>query len=118
MTRPGMTRPPEIETFLDLRLTPIGHLRVESVAAAPPGRCPLPERTARRIATAFEKGSAEGLLLTCALGHPKKDGQCCKRLAVRMIGGLDFARGFCSSWEWSQAQRKKERKIVKALALA
>ncbi len=57
-----MTGSTAVATTLDLILTPAGHLRIESVEAAGPGRCPLPEATVRRIATAFEKGSFEGLL--------------------------------------------------------
>jgi non-specific serine/threonine protein kinase len=65
-----MTGATAVATTLDLLLTPAGHLRIESMEAAAPGRCPLPEATARRIAAAFEKGSAEGLLHLAA-GEPQ-----------------------------------------------
>ncbi|MBI4677558.1 MAG: DEAD/DEAH box helicase [Elusimicrobia bacterium] len=57
-----MTELIALETALELLVTPAGHLRVEPMEAAEPGRCLLPEATTRRIAAAFEKGSAEGLL--------------------------------------------------------
>jgi len=55
---------------LDIILTPAGHLRVEPVEAAAPDNCPLPEATVRRIADAFEKSYAEGLL-HLATGEPQ-----------------------------------------------
>ena len=55
---------------VELVLTPAGHLRIESAPAASPGHFPLPEMSARRIASAFEEGSAEGLLHLAASETP------------------------------------------------
>ncbi len=57
-----MTRHTALADAVEIVLTPAGHLRIESAPAETPGRLPLPEATARRIAAAFAEGSAEGLL--------------------------------------------------------
>ncbi|MEK7287579.1 MAG: ATP-dependent helicase, partial [Elusimicrobiota bacterium] len=51
-----------VEAALDIILTPAGHLRVALKETSTSGRYPLPEATVRRIAAAFGKGSADGLL--------------------------------------------------------
>ncbi|MDE2143209.1 MAG: hypothetical protein KGJ84_12440 [Elusimicrobia bacterium] len=62
--------PDSTAAAVEIVLTPAGHLRIESAPAGGPGRSPLPETSARRIASAFEEGAAEGLLHLAASEAP------------------------------------------------
>jgi len=53
---------PAVAGAIEIILTPAGRLRIESASAETSGQSPLPEAAARRISTAFDRGSTEGLI--------------------------------------------------------
>ncbi|MFI5362549.1 MAG: DEAD/DEAH box helicase [Elusimicrobiota bacterium] len=62
MKAPPMPEATADAAALDVVLTPTGHLRVDPLPAETSERVALPAPSARRIAAAFEEGSASGLL--------------------------------------------------------